>query len=234
MRKFVCTVKLSDFDIGDEGNSDDISIPYIDFMKLSDSLVDPTVTIESFKIKVEKVLGACHRIGLVSPEPEFIMEMFTLYCKFTEVSDISVMILKATRVAIGKQVFAKHSYRGGSPYSYVIARWHCEDDRVCFRPAIVRDIFEVDAILANGEHQTFWTAKLDWFREHKMRLHYGEKSNITLWDTLFEPEGKNTYIPLRFVKERFVCIQKYMKFSADQKDADKVSLCIKVPAQSFL
>ena len=76
------------------------------------------------------------------------------------------------------------------PYSYTIARWNGENGEVSFGPGIIRDIFEVEGNLNNDEQKCFWIVNLDWFQSHKKQDHNGEKSNITVWETLMEPEGK--------------------------------------------
>ena len=142
-------------DIGDEEDAGEISMPYDAFLKLGDILDDPIITLQSFNVNVETVLGACHRVGMNMSELDYVSKSFRLNWKLNVISSLSTMVLKATGIAVGKQVFAKHSYRGGSPYSYVIARWNGENGEVSFRPSIIRDFFKVKANLENDEQKCF-------------------------------------------------------------------------------
>ena len=101
--------------------------------------------------------------------------MFHSYCNMDFIERVSPICKSATRVALGNQIYAINSYRGNSPYSYIVGRWQSNSNNLIFRPAIIRKIFEVKAF--NGESlKPFWVAELDWFREHEMYNNFGHQS----------------------------------------------------------
>eukprot|EP00111_Clytia_hemisphaerica_P012360 TCONS_00036306-protein len=128
--------------------------------------------------------------------------------------------------------FATNSYRGDSPYSYVLARWHekSKSGDIVFRPAIIKSLYQVLA-WEDSQDKNFWVAEVGWFKEYEERkkFYYGENSKTTIWKTTFEQN--HTFIPVRFIKNRFVYLKESIKFGKEPAD---VTICIEIPFNSFL
>jgi len=133
-------------------------------------------------------------------------------------------------VAVGNQIYSTARYRGFSPYCYVLARWHTESNEVLFRPAVIQNLYEIQA--SDGKSSCrYWIGHLEWFREHEEKHFFGYNSKTKVWSTLYEPIGKNTYIPLRFIKGRFLYNRETINFG---RYSDDVTIAITLPFQSFL
>ena len=160
-----------------------------------------------------------------------IANMFINYCKL-DIQSISPIGKIAQRIAIGNQTYSCNKYRGSSPYSYVICRWFSdENEEPIFRPAIIKTIYGIEATDEAGISKLYWIAELDWFKEHPKKNHFGFNSHIKVWDSIYEPTNNSTFIPITFIKSRYV----YQKELFDFGDyEDSVVLSINIPFQSFL
>ncbi len=238
MRKFVTSSKLQEF--GDDQVESGKSFDYTDILRVLES---QTINEDCFEKDLEVLKSASRRVNFENEIMQELNEMFTSYCKFANLKCISSIGRSALRVQIGNQIFACNQYRGSSPYSYVIARWQ-DEKGYSFRPAIINHIYEVQATV-NEKVNRYWVAKLDWFKDFEInegeeevikkskrkKFFYGENANITVWDTQFERNSKNSFIPLRCIKERFVYVKDSLKF---EDGRDTVVLSIRLPFNSFL
>ena len=238
MRKFVTSSKLQEFD--NDKLDDAKRYDYTDILHVLESeVIDET----SFESDFEILKSACRRAKFNTETVSELLDMCTKYCKFKNLKCISSFGRSALRIQVGNQVFACNQYRGSSPYSYVIARWH---DKTGFslRPAIIKQIYEVQATVG-GEVKKYWIAEMDWFKDFELKkgkqeeiekskrkkYFYGKDSNITVWNTTFESGSRNKFIPIRCIKERFVYVKESKKF---EDGVDSVVLSISLPFNSFL
>ena len=158
-----------------------------------------------------------------------LQRMFTSYCGIST-KRVCTTGKSVSRLKVGNSIVCVNRYRGGSPYSHVIAKWLNEDDNTfCLRPAIVKDIWEVK-ILAGSEFELHWVVHLDWYRYHENVDFYGYNSAMKIWSCLYEPHGLNSFIPARCIKGYFVSSKEEVKLPHN----DTVNIVIQLPMKSIL
>lgn len=232
MRKFVSMSKVENAD--DDDNLEQVTLADFNHTDAVRILEAEVIDESSFQQQFEVLRSKAHRVTFDSEDLHDLKRMFKSYCNMKGITKISPSGKSALVVAFGNQVYACNRYRGSSPYSYVIARWHSKENKKEFRPAVIQDLFEIEASGDHTKMKKFWVARLKWFKEVEPasdKFHYGNNAHLTLWDTQYITPDKNTYIPVRFIKSRFVYRHEEMKLKEGRKT---VTIAIELPFQSFL
>ena len=107
------------------------------------------------------------------------------------------------RLALGNQIVSANTYRGSSAYSFVFARWNLGVHGFEYRPAVVEKIVNV-YVTDKTIDKNFWLAKVKWFRQHDRKDFYGQNSQTKIWSTLYESDDEHEFIPIRFIRGRFI------------------------------
>ena len=184
MRKFVCMSKIENAD--DDENPEESFLPDFNHSDAVRILESEIIDENSFQQQFEVLRSKAHRVTFDSEDLQDLKRMFASYCNMKAITTVSPSGKNALVVAVGNQVYACNRYRGSSPYSYVIARWHSEENNKQFRPAVIQDLFEIEASGDDMKMKTFWVAHLKWFKELESasdKFHYGNDAHVTLWDT---------------------------------------------------
>ncbi|XP_066924647.1 uncharacterized protein [Clytia hemisphaerica] len=235
MRKFVTFSKMScDDDVDDvfvDGKENHDKTSKLDYKHALSILYTPKIDSSCFESNIEVLRSKASQVKLDNEVISEICQMFNEYCGIG-ITKISILAKSASRISIGKQVFAVNRYRGDSPYSYVLARWRekTKSGDIAFRPAVIKNFYQVLA-WEDSRDQKFWIAEVCWFEEYekKKKNYYGENAKTTIWKTTYEKN--NCYVPVRFIKNRFVYLKENIKFG---KEPANVTVCIELPFNSFL
>lgn len=166
--------------------------------------------------------------------------LLILFCKLYSISDPSNIIMSAIRMKYshismyGKQLGSFKTRTASS--SVVMAEWNtcllgpCSladetSTNVVNRAARI-NYFCKHTITIHGQSKTHVLVNLSWFLYHPKYADLGKP--ITLWyDSLFDPNGIHTLIPVQYIKKRTVSIVEKLN------DHDSLSVIIVIPCINF-
>ena len=228
MRKFVQSSKL---------DKDEMEIPtcrqqkskFSTIVALTSLWEAPKIDIAQLNFEAEIPKSPCNLMSLSQSDIVCIKEMFFASLG-TLIESISPIAKSAMRLALGNQIVSANTYRGSSAYSFVFARWNLGVHGFEYRPAVVEKIVNV-CVTDKTIDKTFWLAKVKWFRQHDRKDFYGQNSQTKIWSTLYKSDDEHEFIPIRFIRGRFI----YHKKEACFGDfSDVVTIVINLPTQSML
>ena len=227
MRKFVTAAKLNRTNSQTENGK---SMEFSSSLLMVPHLEKLTVSAECFTFPFELAFS-CKKEGVFDEDCiQGILAMFHKYCNMGDITRVSVVSESFYRVKVGSLIIAVNTYRGSSPYSYVIARYNYNNESFEYRPAVISGLYRVKAFVGNrSEH--YWIAKLGWYRHHDQKNFFGVNAKIKIWCTTLESDLENAFIPMRFIRGRFICCKEDVTFD---NFVDKVTVVIPVPTKSLL
>ena len=170
------------------------------------------------------------RCAIDDDEMELIAAMFRQFLG-TSYLKMSVMVDKASRVALMNQTLSVHKCRGGTCFSTVLANYVWEKP-VSERPLTIIDILKVKVFISHGGQEKahyVWLAEVEWFSKSSQRFHFGYRCPLEVWAIDSEPYCSKSFIPLIRVTRR-ICVTKKKTF---QKMAllDLMWLIVLYPSQ---
>ena len=79
------------------------------------------------------------------------------------------------------------------------------------RPAIVSRIYKIKVVKhvnGKGTFVSHWVAQGDWFKEHKEKNYFSYNCQTKVWNTEFEQDLVNNFVPIKFAGRRYICCKK--------------------------
>lgn len=229
MRKFVISAKLNA--MGIKLTDEDQNHQKVDFNKVKE-LYRLSESFHSdnslFEMSLEQTMSPKRNAFFDKETLRDIRTMFSKCCNL-QIDVISAIGKSTVRIKLANQILAVNKYRGDSSYSYVFARWSQEDGYE-YRPAVIDNLFEV-TIPDGNQSKHIWIAKVKWFRAHEKQNFYGSNSRTKLWSTLFERDPEYPFIPVRFIRSRYLHSRREIQFDSY---SDIVTVCITLPFHSML
>ena len=147
-----------------------------------------------------KVLSIPQLQSLHSCEVEMVKSRLAFFFVDDQHLMISRFVQSHLRVHLGTKVLVSEKYRcGSSPDKHVIA---CFPPTSEYRPAVIRNIFDVNVNSVNLEHTHVITfAKLGFFKQHPYRFHYGHCCPMQIWSTEVE-NNEFSFVPINYIKAK--------------------------------
>jgi len=163
----------------------------------------------------------------------------TLYhpCKVQLVGRIATLF---KRFRFINETYASSQYRKGQNNSkFILAHYlFREDVSVDTRPGIVQGLYEVNLVFEDNRNVKAFFVECKWLLKHPCQYEFGENCMLEVWSTGYENWNNiSPFIPLHFLKGKFVSIETSMKFKPRTgrpfQLTDNVNLIIPLVSKSY-
>lgn len=162
-----------------------------------------------------------------------LLSMFKVMYQNERIERVSLNYTYSNRYSLAGDVFSTCRYRSGSS-SFVTAKWlgvdrvtgdPMIDPNAPLRPGEISNIWKVivflwrDECLTKVEHAV---AKVNWFKEHGDKWHFGQNSNCTVWEINEVPWSYASFLPLKRIASQCACCPFKVTFSTARQETVKV------------
>ena len=195
------------------------------------------ITLEDLDADSVTFVSTPAQTGLLDEDYEHIATLAQALNPAESLIRVSGYVLKADRLKVGNTTVAVDSYRNGESRSmYVVARYlgpRVDTHTSIVRPAVVRGLYSLMITFDLGQETrdiSFLVAELSWLRPHPYKDFFGHGSPLKIWDTELEPYSAASFVPVQFLKNRYCCVQKDLKFN--EQESDLVNIVFELPVSS--
>ena len=155
---------------------------------------------------------------------------------------VSLFVKKATRLQIANEIIKTCTYHESkSTNCYIFGRYLRENfdvSSIVIRPAIVENIYQVQAILLENNKEksvSHWICECKWLQYHPFNDLYGFNSPSKIWNTETERYSITSFLPAKLITGRFACCKEKVT-NYDERNIrlpDEVNVIVPLSSKSI-
>ena len=188
---------------------------------------------------IEALLPPVKKCTMSISENSDLLSMFKAIYQNERIERVSINYMYSNRYSLVGDVFSTSRYRTGSS-SFVTAKWlgvdgvtgdPIIDPNSLMRPGEISNIWKVflflwrDDCLTKHEHAV---AKVNWYKEHGDKWHYGQNGNCTVWETNEVPWSYASFLPLKRIASQ--CARCTCKVDFSPARQETVNVLVTLPS----